>query len=277
MKQRILTALVILAVSVPILIFSQYVIYPIALALLALGGMYEMFRAIGVKEALLLTVPAYAIAFAMPIGAFFWMRHNEVYGYLLLLGLVLFLYLIYQFLVAVLAQGRLRFADVGMTFASTVYLVLSFTSLSLLRYLPKGEYLFGLVFIGAWICDVFAYFVGTFFGKHKLIPKISPKKSVEGAIGGVVFDVIAFLLYGFLIGRFTPHVPNYLVLAVAGFSLAVVSQIGDLVASLIKREFNIKDYGTIFPGHGGIMDRFDSILATSTVLAIICFLMPPIA
>ena len=129
-----------------------------------------------------------------------------------------------------------------------------------------------LAFMIAWATDTFAFATGKLFGKHKLIPEISPKKTVEGAIGGIVFATLAFLLYGFGVELFTDLTANYLVLAISGAILAVISQIGDLIASLIKREHGVKDYSNLLPGHGGIMDRFDSILAVSTPLIFISLL-----
>ena len=121
-----------------------------------------------------------------------------------------------------------------------------------------------------------AYVVGSLFGKHKLIPEISPKKTIEGAIGGVVSATVAYLLFGLILDLAIPNIEvNYIILVLFGLVLSVVSQLGDLIASLIKREHNIKDYGKLLPGHGGIMDRFDSIMAVSTILLILSIVFPP--
>jgi phosphatidate cytidylyltransferase len=157
-----------------------------------------------------------------------------------------------------------------------LYVTVSITSLSLLRYLDRenGVWAVILVFVISWISDTAAFAVGSLLGKHKLIPEVSPKKTVEGAIGGIVFATFGSLLYGFGLDYIFENVAvNYLVLGVCGAILAVVSQLGDLVASLIKREYGVKDYGNIMPGHGGLMDRFDSVIAVSTILLII-FLSP---
>jgi hypothetical protein len=117
---------------------------------------------------------------------------------------------------------------------------------------------------------------GTFLGKHKLCEKISPKKTVEGAIGGIASAVIAYMLFGLILDLAIPNMKvNYIVLAVFALVLSVVSQLGDLIASLIKREHSIKDFGNLLPGHGGIMDRFDSIMAVSTILLILSIVFPP--
>lgn len=105
------------------------------------------------------------------------------------------------------------------------------------------------------------------FGKHKLIPAVSPKKTVEGAIGGTLFCVAFFIGFGALLNHFTQYDISLVVMGFAGLLSALIAQIGDLAMSVIKRTYGIKDYGTIFPGHGGVLDRFDSILAVAIVLA----------
>jgi len=144
-----------------------------------------------------------------------------------------------------------------------------------MRYMPAGIWNLIIILVAAWGSDMSAYFTGMLFGRHKLIPEVSPKKTVEGAIGGVVCATLLMILYGFIVGAATEFKPNYIVLAFCGLVLSAVSQVGDLAASLIKRERGVKDYGKIFPGHGGVMDRFDSILSISTLLMIICVLFPP--
>jgi phosphatidate cytidylyltransferase len=129
-----------------------------------------------------------------------------------------------------------------------------------------------MIFIGAWSTDTFAYFTGRLFGKHKLIPDISPKKTVEGSIGGIIFCAIAFVLYGFIIAsinKFSAE-PNYIILSCVGIVTAIIAQLGDLSASALKRNYNIKDYGAIFPGHGGVLDRFDSVMAVAPFIMLIC-------
>ena len=128
-----------------------------------------------------------------------------------------------------------------------------------------------LIFVGAWGTDIFAYFVGRFFGRHKLIPEISPKKTVEGSIGGIVFCALLYMLYGFVLAKFNSGFSNtYWLLAIVGVIISVVAQIGDLTMSQIKRQFGIKDYGKIMPGHGGILDRCDSVLTVAFVLIVAC-------
>ena len=109
------------------------------------------------------------------------------------------------------------------------------------------------------------------FGKHKLIPDVSPKKTVEGSIGGIVFCALGYIIYGLLVSKFFEVEMNIIALAVFGVLVSVISQVGDLAASLIKREYGVKDYGRLFPGHGGVLDRFDSVIAVASALMVLVY------
>ena len=274
MKVRTITAAIILAVTIPILIFSKYIIYPIALAVIALAAVFELLRVIGVHRTWIVSAPAYLISLALPLAAYFVTESTRVL-YLLSVSAVIFAYMIYLMGVSVFSHGRLTFGKIGETFVSVTYVVISLSALSTIRYMAHGMFCFLLVFITAWVSDSMAYIVGSLIGKHKLIPEVSPKKTVEGAVGGVVFAIIGCLLYGLIIELLTDVEANYLSLSLIGLTLSVVSQLGDLIASLIKREYGVKDYSNLLPGHGGIMDRFDSVLAVSTPLMVMCLVIPP--
>lgn len=274
MKTRILTALVMAVVGIPLLIFSEYIIYPIAAGMLSVVALYEMAGVIGVRKNVALTIPTYLAGLAMPILAYFF--YDKATDFISGSFLAIVAIMLYLFGYAVIMRGKVGFAEVATHFTTFTYITVSFTALTLVRYLPYGLYCFALVFVGSWVSDVFAYFVGCAIGKHKMIPEISPKKTWEGAIGGIFFTVVAFVVYGIIISLVTTDVkPNYIVLGILGLLLSIVSIFGDLVASLIKREHGVKDYGFIFPGHGGVLDRFDSVLAVSPVIFAICVLFPP--
>lgn len=152
----------------------------------------------------------------------------------------------------------------ALTITGYIYIVVFFSLLILIRDNPGGGYaLIWLVFIIAWCCDTFAYYSGRLFGKRKLCPDVSPKKTVEGSIGGIAGSVVGVTIWGIVCKNIAFNWPGLIVLGILG---GVVSQIGDLSASLIKRYVGIKDYGYIMPGHGGILDRFDSILFTVPVV-----------
>ncbi len=278
MKVRLLTALGILILGLPILIFSEYIVYPIALGLLSGIAVWELLRVFGLHKVWVISIPSYTVAFVLPAlthrGIIPADRHTD---YILAVALVIFLYLLYLAAVAVLDKGKLGYNKVSAVFMSFTYVVVSFTSLGLIRYMNNGVYLFEMVFIGAWVSDSMAYFTGRLIGKHKLAPVLSPKKTIEGSIGGIVFTVVAFVLYGLIIEGISDLDATLWLLAIMGGVLSAVSQIGDLWASLIKREYGIKDYSRMLPGHGGVMDRFDSILSISTILMIFCILCSPFA
>ena len=146
---------------------------------------------------------------------------------------------------------------------SFVYAPLMLSFIYLLRIREAGEYLAWMPFV-AWICDTAAYFAGSMFGKHKLCPNLSPKKTIEGAVGGVIGSVLAGVIFGYLFavsGNSAISTGRTMVsFAIITFVAGILSQIGDLIASAIKRDRGIKDYGKLIPGHGGIMDRFDSVI-----------------
>ena len=146
-----------------------------------------------------------------------------------------------------------------------------------IRILPGGAYTVWLVFICSWGCDTCAYCVGMLIGKHKMAPRLSPKKSVEGGVGGVVGAALLGLLYAAAINHWGNAGVDVLSFAVIGAVGGAISQVGDLGASAIKRNYDIKDYGTLIPGHGGILDRFDSVIFTAPIiyfLWVFLFLLP---
>ena len=277
MKVRLLTSLGILVFGLPLLLLSEYIVYPIALGVLSCIAAFELLRVFGLHKKFVVSVPVYIVSLALPVfssDVFFEAARQK--DYIEIMAVSLFVLVLWLAAVAVFSRGKVSYKSVTAVFMAVTYVAVSFTSLSLLRYMENGAFFFELVFISAWMSDSFAYFTGRLFGKHKLAPELSPKKTVEGAVGGVVFAVIGCLIYGAIIELIDPSLDaNYLMLAVIGLAGAVVGQVGDLWASLIKREYGVKDYSRLLPGHGGIMDRFDSILAVSTVILIICTVAPP--
>ena len=139
-----------------------------------------------------------------------------------------------------------------------------------------GVYLVAIPLVTAFTSDAFALFAGMLFGRHKLAPALSPKKTVEGAVGGLVGAVVCTMLYGVLIHTAFGVQANYLSLAVYGAVGSVFSQLGDLSFSYIKRQYQIKDFGNIFPGHGGVLDRFDSVIFCAPLIEVLCALLPAI-
>ena len=283
MKTRIITGAIFAACGIPIFLFSDTWIFPIAIAIFSLLAVIEMLRVFGLDKSYIVSIPSYILAVLLPFfgysafGGFF----RGIFGasgnfsYLLFMALVFFVYLLYMTFVAVLMRGKLGVNDIAMAFMSIVYLVTSFAAYTLIRNVSNGQYLIVIVLIIAWGSDIFAYFIGTLIGKHKLIPEVSPKKTIEGSVGGLIFGSGLTVLFSFIVSLFDANVePNYLILGLMGFLLAIVAQFGDLWASVIKRQYGIKDFGNMFPGHGGAVDRFDSVLAITLLLLISAELFP---
>ena len=276
MKTRILTSIIIGAVAIPTLVLSGTLLYPIVMSLLAMVSVFEMLRVLGYSKKPAIAIPAYLIALAFPTAAYF--AADNIMSCAVIGASVLFVYLLYLFTLPVLTRGELKITGMSAAFCTTTYVILAFSALSAVRTLDNGVFYMFIPFICSWVSDMFAYFVGRLFGKHKLIPEISPKKTVEGSIGGIVFAVLAMLLYGFIVDSFFDAITvNYIVLGLMGFVLSIISQIGDLIASSLKREYGIKDYGNLLPGHGGIADRFDSIFAIALLVLAVCATFPPFA
>lgn len=263
MLKRTITAVVALAVFIPILYFSDTMIFPLAMSILSFAAAYEMVSCVGLKTNYWIAVPSYLVGILLPLLP----RFTETP--LPVMFAVCMIYMIIVFAATVFSRGKTDFTLSSSAFTGVFYVTVSFASIVLLR--DVGKYFYLLVFIGPWVSDTFAYLCGRMFGKHKLIPEVSPKKTVEGSIGGIVFAAVAYVVYALIVSLMNDasYESNYLVMAFAGALVSVISQIGDLSASVIKRRFGIKDYGWIFPGHGGVMDRFDSVILTAPVLYIL--------
>ena len=274
MKIRTITAAILIAIAIPILVFSKYIVYPIALAIVAVLAVFELMRVMDIYKNYVISIPAYLVALILPLLSYYFTKESRL-EYLLFVAALIFAYMLYVMCVAVFSRGSFPMTMAAEAFLVVTYVSVSFTSLSTVRYIEHGLICVMLAFLSAWGTDVMAYIGGSLFGKHKLIPEVSPKKTVEGSVCGIISAILVCILYGVIIEALTDINASYLSLAIIGCVLSVIAQLGDLAASLIKREHAIKDYGDLLPGHGGIMDRFDSILAVSTPLMAICILLPP--
>ena len=145
-------------------------------------------------------------------------------------------------------------------FFGVIYVAVMLSFIYLTRSLPDGKFLVWLIFLCSWGCDTCAYCVGMLIGKHKMAPVLSPKKSIEGAVGGVAGAALLGVIYA---AATQGKMAEYALICAVG---ALISMVGDLAASAIKRNQNIKDYGKLIPGHGGILDRFDSVIITAPVI-----------
>ena len=271
MRTRVITGLVALCVLIPILIFSDTVLLDIGLAACCALAVFEMLRCVGTVKKLWISVPMRVVSPLLIMSVRPLKSAVENFSFTQVTLPVLLSAMLYLLAVMVFSKNKITVEDIAVSGFMAAYITAAFASVLFLRDSTGGAYTYLLVFIGAWVTDIFAYFCGMLFGKHKLIPEVSPKKTVEGSICGTLFCGISFILYGILIDSMIEQATrtNILVLFAYGIIVAIVSQIGDLCMSAIKRHYGIKDFGKIFPGHGGMLDRFDSILAVSLVLLVL--------
>ena len=236
--------------------------------LISVVGMYEFYRATGIlekdKKISGLTLPGY-------LGCLFTYAYEYAFkGDITYLALIPVFVCILMLAVFVLTFPKFESRQVVYAFFGYCYIALMLSFVYLTRTLPDGKLLIWLVIFATWVCDTFAYLTGMAFGKHKLAPVLSPKKSIEGSVGGVVFSALFAGVYGYIMKNYLDADYNAaLAFAVCCALGAIVSQIGDLAASAFKRNFDVKDYGSLIPGHGGIMDRFDSMIFTAPMIYIV--------
>ncbi|MBQ3133342.1 MAG: phosphatidate cytidylyltransferase [Clostridia bacterium] len=267
MKTRVISALVAAAILLIILILPPITVF-IAAGVMAAIGVWEAACATGInrhKGQLILSMIAAALAPFLPLLGTIDPMYTMAY---------ILLYLVGMGILQVIYHADIRVEATGYTVMMTVLISVVFACLTRLRTAESGlldavvswqngRYLLVISLFIPWLSDIGAYFVGVLFGKHKLCPNISPKKTVEGLIGGLLFSpaIITLTLYGYqMFAQVTLTPYAYVIVAVTAFVGSVLSVFGDLFASVIKRQHGIKDFGNIMPGHGGVLDRFDSFL-----------------
>lgn len=185
----------------------------------------------------------------------------------MLLLLMIILSLVAFMFVYVFAFPKYHADQVMAAFFCLIYAPVMLSCIYLTRTLTYGIYIVWLIFISSWIYDTCAYCVGNLLGRHKIAPKLSPHKSTEGVVGGIAGAAIVGALYGyFVVNSLVPEQEITWIFALISGVGAIIAQVGDLAASAIKRNHNIKDYGKLIPGHGGIMDRFDSVIFTAPII-----------
>lgn len=235
--------------------------------LMAAIAAYELTRGTGLVKKTRLTVYAMLIAFAVPVWSFFGMDYT-----IGLVGMLIFISLLYMELL--ISKGKLPYSEVAVSFMAGVVVPFLFSAVVRILANEKGIYLIFIPFLLAFTSDTGAYFAGRFFGKHKLAPVVSPNKTVEGVIGGVVLTVLVMLLYCLLMQFGFQLKVNYLYAVIYGMAGAMAGVFGDLSFSAVKRQTGIKDYGNLIPGHGGILDRFDSMTLVAPLAEALLLLIP---
>lgn len=275
MLTRLISSLAGIALLVVVFfLYGQYAfLLNLVISIVAMIAVYEFLSATGKKNNPFVIISS--LLFSGGVPCIFLLGKNMA----LYCAAATFIYVFLLFTHMIVRRGSISYTDVTTTIAFVVLIVAALSTVVLMSHADQVHSLFYIVLMlaAAWTADIGAYLVGTFFGKHKLIPEISPKKTVEGLIGGFIFDVLCLMLIGFLYVTFIRtdiQSVSYLSLAAIGLVGAFLSVIGDLTFSLIKRKFDIKDYGKIMPGHGGILDRIDSLIFVAPAIYILMMIFP---
>ncbi len=255
-RTRLLSGIVLVALALIFLIHGGALLL-VVLGIVSVIGLFELYRVLGVQKNIgIIGYIAAAVYFL-----------NLWFSFLPDMMMFIMAFFLVCMCAFVFGYPRFTAPQVFGTFFGFFYVAVMLSCIYLTRDLPDGVYLVWLVFLSAWGCDTCAYCAGRLFGKHPMTPKLSPKKTVEGAIGGVVGAALLTIIYGLLfrdgMGADMRYILMLAAIAAAG---ALIAMVGDLAASAIKRHYDIKDFGKLIPGHGGIMDRFDSVIFVAPVI-----------
>ena len=255
---RFKSSIILTIITLATIILGGNILFSI-IYVISLIGLYELYKVVGMQK----SVPALAGYLANTAWMFLVYINKEVTsGMFVLICFLMLLMCTYVF-----SFPKYNSEQITMVFFGLIYVGIMLSFIYQTRVLEDGIWLVWLIFVGSWISDTFAYCTGMLIGKHKLSPKVSPKKSVEGSIGGIVGAALVGAIYAFAIRNKIEVISNpVLAFAVIGGASSIISQLGDLAASAIKRNKDIKDYGSLIPGHGGILDRFDSVIFTAPIV-----------
>ncbi len=260
-KRLITTAVGILILALVFVSQNQFVIN-LAVTIVAIIGLNEFYSAFKVKSIKPFETLGYIVTLGiLSIGYL----DSEITKAILFVALPLLLFIL--FCKSIFTKNKFNIIDIAVTLLGIVYVSLLLSFIPFTYHLTNGHYYVWYILAGAWVTDSFAYLVGCKFGKHKF-SEISPKKSIEGCIGGIVGCALFYYGYTCYLNSIGLEI-NCFVMTVVGILVSVISQIGDLAASSIKRYCDEKDFGTIMPGHGGILDRFDSVIMISPFIYVL--------
>ena len=258
-KERTISAVVLVIVALAA-ILPGGIILALTLYVVSIIGFLELTKACGVRTQKMNSLEGIGILCITLYYAVMYFVQDTSYSMPLVILMLIALMFVYVF-----GFSKYHANQVMNTYFALIYAPVMLSFVFLTRQLENGIYLVWMIFISSWISDTCAYLVGVMIGKHKLAPVLSPKKSIEGAVGGVAGAALVGALFGAYLDNVLLLENFAVILAIVGGVGSVISQVGDLAASAIKRNHEIKDYGKLIPGHGGIMDRFDSVIFTAPI------------
>ena len=268
MKTRILAAAVLVPVLLVLVLFAPKMISAVVFAILMAIGAYELLYRTHLLQRPRLVIYSAAMAFAVIM----WSYAGAVHAYLLL-GLMAFTFLLFAEMM--IDHVKVRIEMIGLCYLAGVIVPFLLGSLVRILTMQIGRYVILIPFVVGFLSDAGAYFVGIKFGRHKLAPVVSPNKTIEGALGGLVSAMAGMLIYTLILDLFFAQLQlNYGMAILYGLCGSLVGIFGDLCFSIIKRQTGIKDYGNLIPGHGGVLDRFDSLMMVAPLMEALLLIAP---
>ena len=267
MLKRTITGVALIAVLVVVLLFLPAWCTALLLTIMVGIAVNELLKTTGLVDNQRLITYAIGIALAIPWASFF---GTEYYRALI----VILVFTVLFFSEMLRTHGQLPFQQVAVAMVAGLLIPFLLSALVRIRIMENGVYLIAMPFVMAFMPDVGGYFVGCAIGKHKLCPNISPKKTVEGFIGGIFGGVLGMVIYALVLQFAFGFTVNYLYVVLYGMIGAGAATFGDLMFSVIKRQTGIKDYGNLLPGHGGILDRFDSVTIGAPLVEALLLILP---
>ena len=267
MKTRVIAAAVLIPVLLVVVLIAPPICTAILLGAVCAIGAYELLAGTGLVKSLVLIAYTAVVAFCVPIWCYLGMD-----ALLAEIGILAFTGLL--FAEVLISHGKLRFERIAVCLAGGLLVPYLLSAILRILCADNGRQLILLPFVIAYAADTGAYFIGCAWGKHKLAPNISPKKSVEGLVGGIASAVVGMLIYCLIIDLAFDLRANYAFAVTYGIVGAFAGTFGDLCFSAIKRQTGIKDYGNLIPGHGGILDRFDSVIIVAPLVEILLAMLP---
>ena len=267
MKTRIIFATVLVIALALLLLFAPPAVIAIVVGIVAAISAYELLMGTGMVKQIRPIIYTIVLAICVPLWSYFGMPH-------LYAKLAILIFTVLLFAEMLISKGKVRIEKMAVCYLGGLIFPYMFSALVRIMGDGSGRVFIAIPFILACMSDTGAYFIGCAWGRHKLAPTISPKKSVEGLFGGIATAVVGMLLYCLIIDLAMDVKVNYLFAATYGIIGALCGTFGDLCFSVIKRQVGIKDYGKLIPGHGGALDRIDSIIFVSALTEVLLMLLP---
>jgi len=272
LKTRIIVAAIFLPIIFIILFYLPAYAFTVTVALVCIVSAYELLRSTGVKGNDRISIYAVFSAAIIPAGVYFDAAQPVFLAVTIMLACLMFI----EAIIVYKSKRQISFAQIAIVLFGGAVMPLMLSSLISMKNMPEGRLIVLLPIISAFVTDAGAYFVGVFFGKKRPFLLVSPKKTVEGCIGGLVIGAFSMVLYGIILASSTRHIVTFWALILYGFIGGFLTELGDLSFSLIKREYDVKDFGRLLPGHGGMLDRFDSMVFTAPAIYLLLTVIPAI-